>query len=341
MVKKVILAVAGSGKTTHIINNLSLNERSLIVTYTNSNLRTLRNGILGKFGFFPENIKLYSYFVFLYSFCYRPFLSLKFKTRGVNFDGNLHWGIKETDSRYYFDSYGRIYGNRISKFLEKQGVIPEVIQRLSKYFENFFIDEIQDIGGRDFDLLKNISQASLNIVGVGDYFQHTFDTSRDGNANVGLHKDYERYKKGFKDMGFEVDTETLKESHRCSPSVCDFVTQKLGIGIHSARKVDTNIQFVEDQEQADSIFNNKSIVKLFYKENYKFGCYSKNWGDCKGENGYDDVCVVLNKTTLEKYKNGELKEWEAISKNKFYVACTRANGNLFFVPENLYKKYKK
>lgn len=37
MDKKVIFAVAGSGKTTYIINGLSADKRSLIITYTTAN----------------------------------------------------------------------------------------------------------------------------------------------------------------------------------------------------------------------------------------------------------------------------------------------------------------
>ena len=247
MDKKVIFAVAGSGKTTYIINELSLEKRSLIVTYTNNNLRNLRNGILRKFGFFPENIKLYSYFVFLYAFCYRPFLSLKHKTRGINYEGNPNRFIKETDHRYYFDPYGRIYGNRIAKFLEKQGVLGEVKVRLSKYFDNFFIDEVQDIGGRDFDFLRNISQSNLNIVMVGDFFQHTFDTSRDGNVNANLHDDYEKYKNTFSKMGIYVDLISLVQSHRCSPTICTFASQIIESPMNSSRTDDTKIIFVDDE----------------------------------------------------------------------------------------------
>lgn len=37
MDKRVIFAVAGSGKTTYIVNELSLEKRSLILTYTDGN----------------------------------------------------------------------------------------------------------------------------------------------------------------------------------------------------------------------------------------------------------------------------------------------------------------
>jgi len=45
MDKRIILAVAGSGKTTHIVNSLSTNKRSLIITYTISNLENLSKKI--------------------------------------------------------------------------------------------------------------------------------------------------------------------------------------------------------------------------------------------------------------------------------------------------------
>ena len=80
MDKKVIFAVAGSGKTTHIVNSLTDNKRSLIVTYTTANYENLRKKITAKFnGVWPANITLMTYFSFLFSFCYKPFLSDKHK----------------------------------------------------------------------------------------------------------------------------------------------------------------------------------------------------------------------------------------------------------------------
>ena len=75
MDKRVIFATAGSGKTTYIVNNLSLEKRTLIVTYTNGNYENLRRKISDKFGGeLPPNITLIKYFSFLYGFCYKPFL---------------------------------------------------------------------------------------------------------------------------------------------------------------------------------------------------------------------------------------------------------------------------
>jgi DNA helicase II / ATP-dependent DNA helicase PcrA len=339
MDKKVIFAVAGSGKTTYIIDQLSLEKRSLVVTYTINNLKNLRDGIVKKFGYFPSNIRLHSYFTFIYTFCYRPFLSLKFVAKGINYDPNPYQFAKQTETRYFFDRYGRIYSNRIAKILELERVLRDVNSRLVKYFDDLFIDEIQDFAGHDFNFLKSISSANIDMTFVGDFYQHTFDTSRDGKVNENLHNDYNNYRALFANMGMAVDIESLKRSYRCSPTICNFITENIGIEIFSNRGDETKIHFLETPEKADEIFQNRSIVKLFYQEHYKYGCYSRNWGECKGENKYDDVCVVLNKTTLSKFKD-KLFELPSQTKNKLYVACTRAKNDLYFVSDCFYKKYK-
>lgn len=89
MDKRVIFAVAGSGKTTYIIDSLSHNKRSLIVTYTIGNYNNLCEKILKKFnGIWPENICVMKYFTFLYRFCYKPFLSDKVKAKGIFYERN-------------------------------------------------------------------------------------------------------------------------------------------------------------------------------------------------------------------------------------------------------------
>ena len=47
MDKRVILAVAGSGKSSTIIDKLDENIRALIVTYTDLNTKLNRPGIVG------------------------------------------------------------------------------------------------------------------------------------------------------------------------------------------------------------------------------------------------------------------------------------------------------
>jgi len=335
MDKRVIFAVAGSGKTTFLINQLNETERFLLVTYTNNNVYNLRAGIIKRFGYFPSNIKLYSYYSFLYSICYKPFLHDKFGTKGINYSSELPRFAKSDTREHYIDKYNRLYSARISKILLVTKEQSNVVDRISKYFDHLFIDEIQDFGGNDFNLLKEISKAKVNHIYVGDFFQHTFDTSRDGNTNSTLHDDFEKYIGEFKTIGVAPDTKTLSKSFRCSPTICKFITDNINISIESHRVDETAVQYINDLETAREIFANNSIVKLFYREHYKYDCFSRNWGDSKGEDKYFDVCVVLNKSTLDKFSKGKLHELPTTTKNKLYVALSRAKNNLYLIPHNL------
>jgi DNA helicase II / ATP-dependent DNA helicase PcrA len=335
MDKRVIFAVAGSGKTTHIIDQLNLVDNALVVTYTNNNVENIRASIIRKWGYFPTNIKLLSFFSFLHSFCYKPFLASKFRTKGIYYSANNNLYARGDDR--YISSSNRLYSNRISKFIEEKGALNNLYDRLYKYFSSLYIDEVQDFAGNDFNFLKHLTKADIKILMVGDFYQHTFDTSRDGRVNMKLHDDYDKYRKHFLDLGLSVDTTTLNKSYRCSPIICKFITDKIGIRIESHRKDDARINVVETNHDAIPLLSNNAIVKLFYQKHYEFNCHSKNWGESKGEDRYIDVCVVLNKTTYDHFVKDKLKDLPAQTKNKLYVACSRAKGDLHIVPEKYLK----
>jgi DNA helicase-2/ATP-dependent DNA helicase PcrA len=338
MDKKVMFAVAGSGKTTHILNELNLTDKALLLTYTNSNFKNLQDGILRKWGHYPENIKVQTYFNFLYQFCYRPFLSYTIKAKGINWKPNPNLFAK--NEARYIDDYKRLYSNRIAKLLEERKVLERIKQRLVKYFDVLYIDEIQDFAGNDFNFLKQLTNAEIKMLFVGDFYQHTFDTSRDGSVNKNLHEDYAKYQLEFKNMGLEPDHTTLVKSHRCSPSICEFIATNIGIQIESHRIDNMLIKIITDNTEALSVHQDNSIVKLFYQEHYKYNCYSKNWGDCKGEDKYGDVCVVLNSKTWDHLQQSKLKELPAQTRNKLYVACSRAKGNLILISDQYFKTLK-
>ena len=341
--KKLILSVAGSGKTTHIINSLNADNRALILTYTDNNYKNLRIKVAEKFGYIPDNILIMTYFEFLYSFCYRPFLHRIVGANGYDFSAPPEFTtkLKRTNKNYYLNQSNCLYHNRLAKFLEVMSVIPKINKRLEKYFDEIYIDEVQDFGGHDFNLLVELSREQSNVVFVGDFFQHTFDTSRDGNVNSSIHYDYEKFVKKFIDIGFSVDNDTLCKSYRCSKSICKFVNDHLGIMIGSHNDIDTDVLLVEDQNRINELMNNSEIIKLFLKNSTKYCCYSANWGASKGQDCYIDVCVVLNNKTYLEYKNNKLHQMNTQTRNKFYVACTRARRNLIFIPEKAVKDYKR
>ena len=342
MDKRVILAVAGAGKTTYIIDNLSLDKRSIVVTYTENNYQHLRQRIIQKFGIIPSNITVLTYFTFLYSFCYKPFLHDKYRAKGINWNTppNLTLRLRRSDKNYYTDSFGRLYNNRIAKLIEQEQVTEHVKNRLSKYYDQWFVDEVQDFGGHDFNLLKALCEANLNINFVGDFYQHTFDTSRDGNVNQSIYDELASYMNHFRVVGVTPDTTTLSHSYRCTSQVCEFITQVLGINIQSHKVTSSEILMINDIDQIMEKFACTETVKLFYQDHKKYPCFSQNWGKSKGQDHYIDVCIMLYPAAMKAYLKGDFRTLSASSRNKLYVACTRANSNIFFVEETQVKHLK-
>ncbi|MGV3632268.1 MAG: UvrD-helicase domain-containing protein [Bacteroidota bacterium] len=340
MDKRVIFAVAGSGKTRFIIENLDLEKKSIIITYTNNNFQSIKERVIIKFGYIPTNIKIYTYFSFVYSFCYKPFLHSQLKTKGLIFKRNPNKFGSSKKRSFYITKGGYLYSNRLARIILQSKNEKNVQNRLAKYYSFIFIDEVQDIGGNDFNLLRSICKSKMNILLVGDYFQHTYDTSRDGAVNKNLHSDYAKYKELFAKMKLDVDTTSLLNSHRCSKTVCDFVTKYLGVQIKATSERESIVSLVEEDNEISKIVQDNSIVKLFYSSHNSYQCFSNNWGACKGENKYFDVAVVLNANTYRLFSTGNLHKLPAGTKNKLYVAITRAKNNVYFIEEKKIENLK-
>lgn len=337
MDKRLILSVAGSGKTSYIVSYTDEERRFLILTYTINNVANLRRKVAQKYGCMPQNIEIYSYFSFVYSFCFKPFLLNRVGAKGINFKDMAHFKAKG-DARY-FDRFKRIYSYRLAKLLEVNGVIDAVKARIEKYFDAVLIDEVQDFAGNDFTLLERILGCNVHLILVGDFFQHTYDTSRDGNLNKNLHADIAGYKKRFEAVGVTVDHDTLGKSYRCSRSVCTFIRDQMGVVIDSHRGDETRIEYVANDEAIRDLLSNKDVIKLFYENGKTYPINSKNWGESKGEDHHNDVCVVLNKNSDKLYREGRLTELPSRTKNKLYVAITRARNDLYLVSEVACKKF--
>lgn len=73
MAKKVILAVAGAGKTYHICHNLDENKRNLILAFTHENINNIRrelfdaNGTIHKTPQFQHSIPLFTIISFFHT----------------------------------------------------------------------------------------------------------------------------------------------------------------------------------------------------------------------------------------------------------------------------------
>ncbi|MGG9991202.1 hypothetical protein ACQ7BN_01880 [Streptococcus suis] len=134
----------------------------------------------------------------------------------------------------------------------------------------------------------------------------------------------------------------MSKSYRCPKIVCEFIVGNLAIEILSQQeeKLSAEINLIDSQDKIESIMTDDNVMKLFYQKSYDYDCKSQNWGDSKGSE-YENVCVVLNPTTYKLFVANRLNELPSQTKSKFYVACTRTRGNLYFVNQSDLEKYKK
>ncbi|KMK76288.1 hypothetical protein [Alkalihalobacillus pseudalcaliphilus] len=332
-IKVAINAVAGSGKTSYIVKQLN-NEtkKSLIITYTQANQQNIKEKIIAKFGYLPANIYVYGYFEFLLNFIIKPLCP--YEVENISYENPSY----KITSPFTKDKK-RIFSNRMAKYIIDK--LPEYKNRIDKYFDEVFIDEMQDLASDDFRWMLSLSELIIPVTLVGDFYQSTFASSRRGNHLGKLYDESCVYNEKLEESGFLIDATTLVESYRCTQTVCDFIKEHLEIKIDPKYNIISEIRLIEDIETIEQILEDDSIVKLFYQNSMKFNINSDNWGNSKGMT-FNEVCVVLNDSTFNKYKQNKLNELAPLTKKKLYVACTRSNGNLWFIKQNdIVDKYKK
>lgn len=341
--KKLIHAVAGSGKTRMIIESIDPSKRNLIITYTENNQNVLKSRLISKFGSIPENTHVFGVFKFLYSFCFVPYF--KKRPNGINF------GYKKMNNfdNNTVDRTGRIIHNQLSKALLKGEWTysnkpikfdNSYLDRIDKFFDNIFIDECQDFESHDFDWMLSLSNLKANVYLLGDFYQKTYSTSKSGNKGKGIHSNFNKWINEFQKNEFEINTNSLSKSRRCPTEVCRFIQDKLNIEITSDINGGFQPMFIEQDKEIDTIMNNDSVMKLFFEDSLKYHCLSQNWGDSKGLE-FESVCVVLNPTTYKLYRQNNLQELKTKTKAKLYVACTRTLGDLYFIQESKVSHFKK
>lgn len=338
MDKRVIFAVAGSGKTTLLIRRLSEDRRTLLLTFTVNNEAHLRAQIIRRFGFIPEGIRVMTGL----SFCTVLLPAFPAGAAGIAWPE-----LRPAPTQNTAHECPALSGSRRTAvspeartFTDSLGLLPDIRIRLARYYDELLVDEVEDFAGHDFNFLLELCRAEITVLCCGDFYQHTFDTSHDGNVNSTLHDDITRYEARFDAAGFAVDRDTLNRTWRCSASVCEFITGQLNIriaahGIHASL-----IETIADTERSATLHADNTVIKLFYREHHRYGCYSMNWGASKGLDHFQDVCIVMGSSHWKLLTRQELATLPPSSRNRLYVACSRARGNIYFVPETHLRRFR-
>lgn len=237
---KLVIAAAGSGKTTFLINQaLAQPERNiLITTYTEENEAEIRNKFISECGFVPSNVTVMTWFSFLIRHGVKPFqdhilnadimgMILVSQQSGFRYRyrGRPVYWPQNNPHKYYISPEGKLYSDKISQLvLACNGASDgNVVARLQKIFDAVYVDEVQDLAGYDLDLLHELFRSDLNILLVGDPRQVTYLTHHS--------RKYKKYKQGkiadfvneiVNDVEINIDTETLNRSHRNNDRICGF-----------------------------------------------------------------------------------------------------------------------
>ncbi|MBI2420342.1 MAG: UvrD-helicase domain-containing protein [Ignavibacteriales bacterium] len=346
---KLIIAAAGSGKTTFIINEaLKIKkERVLITTYTIANEAEIRKKIIEINKCIPGNITIQTWFSFLLQHGVRPYQGglIQKEISGMLLS-NRQSGLKYTNSKgkpvyfseekdfanYYFTKSLKVYSDKLCKLVIRCNAKSnsEVINRLSRIYQHIYVDEIQDLAGYDLDFIKLLFQSNSRILLVGDPRQVTYLTHHE--------KKYTKYKNGLikefiinecKNVKCDIDDTSLNKSYRNNARIYEFSSKLYPEyapcysaqtnttehdGIFLVRKQDIN-KYLSTYEPMQ-LRNDKG------NEDINLNYPVMNFGLAKGLS-FDRVLIYPTKP-IEKWLKDNDSSLEPTSRSKFYVALTRA-----------------
>jgi superfamily I DNA/RNA helicase len=355
---KLIIAAAGSGKTTVLVNEaLKIkNEQVLITTYTQANDLEIRKKIIEIYHSIPENITVKTWFSFLLQHGAKPFQGCLFEKRingmilvntqsGLKYvsKGIPHYYSEETEfENHYFTKNYKIYSDKLSKFVFRCNKTTEgnVIHRISRIYSYLFIDEVQDLAGYDLELLKLFFKSTLNNLLVGDPRQATYSTNSAPKNK--------KFKKSaivnfFSDPSIDIerDTTSLTVNYRCNKAICDLSNKLFPnlVKTTSGNNLETGHDgvFLVRSSNVNEYLETYRPVQL--RENIKtqvnpmYGVM--NFGESKGLS-FDRVLIYPTKPIIDWIFDNN-SELAPTSRSKFYVALTRARysvGIVFDYSEN-------
>ncbi|MGA8150422.1 MAG: AAA family ATPase [Terriglobales bacterium] len=341
---RIILASAGSGKTTTIIDDAcgSPDARAAIITYTRNNTSEVRIRTYERVGFIPPNLTVSTWYAFLLRHFIRPYqrcLYIRRVSQLCFVQGQSAHGTRATDiSRHYFGGPGRIYSDKVSKFacevICRTGGLP--VKRFEQIFDRLYIDESQDLAACDLDLIERLLKSGTGVTLVGDHRQATFSTHNARKnkkfARAGIiHKFKEWEKAGLCSIEYQY------KSRRCTQAICDFA-DKLYPGLPKTESLNETITG-HDGVFAIPKSRVAGYIDTFHPQPLRYDRRSKdipglaiNFGESKGMTF--DRTIIFPHKPLEKFlMTGDLKDAGAAIA-KIYVAVTRARQSTAFVIED-------
>lgn len=342
MPSRIIIASAGSGKTTRLVTEAAAlkNSRILVTTYTNENCEHIRKCLIKQFGYVPSNITVTTWFNVLFNEGVRPYQNLLSNVELsrtialVDIPQAIRYVRRDDVGRYFFTSGGDIYRDRVSDFVcladdRTEGL---VINRLGGIYSHILIDELQDLSGYDLTFLEKLFRSKVSVLAVGDPRQATYATNRSRK-----NKSVERAKIAdwVAKMAAEglISQEEMTDTWRSNQVICDFAdalypTLPKSSSKNSEHTKHDGVFEITPKTVEEYYSMHQPVVLRWDKRADTFGLPATNIGLAKGRT-FDRVLIISTEPMKKYLKTRDLADAGDIS--KLYVAVTRARFSVAFV----------
>jgi DNA helicase-2/ATP-dependent DNA helicase PcrA len=337
----VVLAAAGSGKTSWIVRAVAATRgtRVLVTTFTLLNHERVVRKLWSDLGGIPKGMCVTPWLSFLLHDLVRPYqnhVTRAPRISGVNLvSGQSTRGVTKSEDRYWFDSRGAIYTDKISEFAIRCDDVSggAVVNRLVRLYDHVYVDEVQDLAGYDLDLVERLLNRGLCITMVGDPRQATFSTNQAARNSKyrgeAIAEKFEQWaRRGL------CAIERQNHSHRCGPAICrlaDEVYPAYGSteSRNGRRTSHDGVVAVQSSDVAEYMRCHSPQVLRYDKNAESFGREALNFGNSKGLE-FERVLIVPTGPIRKWLTSGDRSAVEK-SRAKLYVAITRAEQSVAFV----------
>ncbi|WP_462402794.1 UvrD-helicase domain-containing protein [Pseudomonas sp. Marseille-QA0332] len=369
MANEFWIAGAGSGKTHKIIKDaievIEAGGRVLVVTYTTSNQAELRSRFVEVYGSSSEDFVVKGLFTFYLEDLVRPYQNVVFSERITAVAFTEHNPHLRPGTTKWLPNRGEKIGNDLNplhfltacKTKAYTGLLAKLAtrvatktknapaKRLKDIYQRVFFDEVQDLVGWDYDVIKSLSKVMPDsICCVGDFRQTIYTTTFGHKAPEAPLEKIEY----FQSLKFEH--RSLPKNRRCIQEICD-LSDTIHPGFYEKTKSEVErvpdevshhygVFVIKPSQVSDYLATFKPQVLRWSSSMGKGylppGLSCHTFGSSKGL-GFDRVLIVSPEKHL-KYLAGDHRVFDKDkteeSRNKLYVAITRARYSLAFVVDD-------
>lgn len=339
---KAIIACAGSGKTSRLVDEALADrtKRIAIVTYTNNNAQELRARFNERNSGVPPHVEVMTWFQFLLRECARPYQRSKYPDQRIESlffvnQGSMRFVPEFSTRLHYFHNGNMIYSDKIAKFVMEceDKSSNAVTSRLGQIYTDVFIDEFQDLAGWDLEVVEALLNSKLRVTLVGDPRQHIYSTNPSrknkhylGSGIIQLLQKWE--KRGL------CSVQQMNNTYRCNQRICDF-TNAVWPGLQGMvslqhRETGHDGVFLVAPDAVQEYVRRFSPQVLRYNKRAKtYDCPALNFGESKGLQ-FPRVLLIPTGPITKYLETGSIKHVEK-SRDRLHVAVTRAAHSVAFI----------